>query len=131
MLADPESKLAGEENGQLILNTAAAWTFIHKCDSVNQKLALLAFLTAGQTPRVTEFMDHKYANSTRPRTIFRDTSYYRQTLTTKKDKTTALHALVNMLFRKCVVCWAYQETIIPSHTQLWIACQATRAYVPI
>ena len=85
MLNDPQGTLGHEENGRLILNTAQAWSFIHKCDSLNEKLALLAFLTAGQTPRVAEFIDHKYANSTRPRTIFRDEDGL--WLTTRRTKT--------------------------------------------
>ena len=85
MLRDPLGNLGQEENGRLRLNAAEAWSFIHKCDTVNMKLALLAFLTAGQTPRVTEFMDHKYTNSTRPRTIFRDEDGL--WLTTRRTKT--------------------------------------------
>ncbi|KIM38448.1 hypothetical protein M413DRAFT_75856, partial [Hebeloma cylindrosporum] len=72
MLATPELKLAKVEDGHLKFNHASIWDFIHKCDAVNEKIALLVFLTAGQTPRVSEFIEHKYANSTRPRTFFRD-----------------------------------------------------------
>ena len=73
MLTKPELKLAQlDSTGKLTFNTAAIWAFIHKCSSVNEKLALLAFFTAGQTPRVSEFIEHKYVNSTRPRTMFRD-----------------------------------------------------------
>ena len=62
--------------------------------------------------------------------ILRDTSYYHLMLNTKKKKGLALQALVHMLFRKCVVCWAYQEIIVPKHEDIWIGCQAIRAYVP-
>jgi len=73
MLTKPELKLAKlDAQGQLKFDTASIWDFIHKCDRVNEKLALLSFFTAGQTPRVSEFIEHKYANSTRPRTMFRD-----------------------------------------------------------
>ena len=61
--------------------------------------------------------------------ILRDSSHYRQALKTKSDKTKALHALVNMLFGKCVVCWAYQNIVVAKHDGLWIGCQPTRAFV--
>ena len=61
--------------------------------------------------------------------ILRDTSFYHLMLTTKKKKTAAMHAMVNMFFGKCVVCWAYQEIIVPRHNDLWVACQLTRSYV--
>jgi hypothetical protein len=73
MLKDPELGLAKlNEAGEFKFSIAEVWDFLHKCDSVNEKLALLSFFTAGQTPRVSEFIQHKYANSTRPRTVFRD-----------------------------------------------------------
>lgn len=73
MLAKPELKLAKlDTQGQIKFDTASIWDFLNKCDVVNEKLALLAFFTAGQTPRVSEFIEHKYANSTRPRTMFRE-----------------------------------------------------------
>jgi hypothetical protein len=73
MLKDPASRLARlNEAGEFNFNIAEVWDFLHKCDGVNEKLALLSFFTAGQTPRVSEFVQHKFTNSTRPRTIFRD-----------------------------------------------------------
>ena len=73
MLAKPELKLAQINNaGQLVFDHSAIWAFLHKCDALSEKIALLAFFTAGQTPCVSEFIEHKYANSTRPRTMFRD-----------------------------------------------------------
>ncbi|KIM38957.1 hypothetical protein M413DRAFT_75527, partial [Hebeloma cylindrosporum] len=73
MLETPKLKL-GRLNyaGEFKFDIASLWEFIHKCDSINEKLALLCFFTAGQTPRVSEFIEHKYANSTKPRTIFMD-----------------------------------------------------------
>ena len=73
MLKNPASRLAKiNEAGEFKFDIAQVWDFLHKCDSVNEKLALLSFFTAGQTPRVSEFVQHKFANSTRPRTVFRD-----------------------------------------------------------
>jgi len=73
MLKDPTLRLAKlNEAQEFEFNIAEVWDFLHKCDSVNEKLALFSFFTAGQTPRVAEFVEHKFANSTRPRTIFRD-----------------------------------------------------------
>lgn len=73
MLKNPASCLAKiNEAGEFKFDIASVWDFLHKCDSVNEKLALFSFFTAGQTPRVSEFVQHKFANSTRPRTVFRD-----------------------------------------------------------
>ena len=73
MLSNPALQLAKiDEAGKFKFNIAEVWDFLYKCDSVNEKLALLSFFTAGQTPRVSEFVQHKFANSTRPRTVFRD-----------------------------------------------------------
>ena len=73
MLRDPSLCLAKlNEAGDFEFNIASVWDFLHKCDLVNEKLALLSYFTAGQTPRASEFVEHKFANSTRPRTIFRD-----------------------------------------------------------
>ena len=68
MLKDPALRLAQlNEAGDFKFNIAEVWDFLHKCDSVNEKLALLSFFTAGQTPRVSEFVEHKFSNSTRPK----------------------------------------------------------------
>ena len=72
MLEDKTLELATIENNVLKFNPVKVWEFLHKCDSVNEKLSLLAFMTPGQTPRVEEFLEAKYANSTKPRTVFRD-----------------------------------------------------------
>ena len=86
MLKDPETRLAKvNEAGEFKFNIAEVWDFLHKCDAVNEKLSLLSFFTAGQTPRAAEFVQHKYANSTRPRTVFRD--YKSVWLATRRVKT--------------------------------------------
>jgi hypothetical protein len=73
MLKDPSRLLAKlNQTGKFEFNIAEVWDFLRKCDAVNEKLALLSFFTAGQTPRITEFVQHKWSNSTRPRTILRD-----------------------------------------------------------
>ena len=86
MLKEPGMRLARlGEAGEFRFNVAEVWTFLQKCDAVNEKLALLSFFTAGQTPCVSEFVQHKYANSTRPRTVFRD--YHSIWLATRRVKT--------------------------------------------
>ena len=100
MLTKPELKLAHLNNaGQLNFDTAAIWRFIRKCNSVNEKLALLAFFTAGQTPRVSEFIEHKYANSTKPRTMFRD--FNSLWLATRRVKTGSIMEKETFLPMKC------------------------------
>ncbi len=65
LLEDPEFANITED-GNLRFNHTKVWDFIHRCDKINKKLSLLAFFTSGQTPRITEFVEYKYANSTRP-----------------------------------------------------------------
>ena len=86
MLRKPGSRLAKRNKaGKFKFDIAEVWDFLHKCDAVNEKLALLSYFTAGQTPRVAEFVEHKFANSTRPRTILRD--YHTLWLATRRVKT--------------------------------------------
>jgi hypothetical protein len=100
MLANPELKLAKiDDAGQLIFDHAAIWTFLHRCDALNEMIALLAFFTAGQTPRVSEFIDHKHANSTRPRTLFRDGKSL--WLATRRVKSESLAGKETFLPMKC------------------------------
>ncbi|EDR11764.1 uncharacterized protein LACBIDRAFT_313486 [Laccaria bicolor S238N-H82] len=72
MMDDKTLQLATMENKALKFNPVKLWEFLRQCDSVNEKLSLLAFMTPGQTPRVEEFLEAKYTNSTKPRTVFRD-----------------------------------------------------------
>ena len=68
--ADLALAVGGPNTDNLMLNHVLMRKLLAQCDSLNEKLALFAFFTAGQPPRVLEFLDHKWANSTRPRTIF-------------------------------------------------------------
>jgi hypothetical protein len=100
MLAKPELKLAKlDDAGQLTFDHAAVWAFLHKCDALSEKIALLAFFTAGQTPRVSEFIDHKHANSTRPRTLFREGKSF--WLATRRVKSETLVGKETFLPMKC------------------------------
>lgn len=73
MLSAPGQRLARKKaDGTLDFNTVAIYEWLAKTDMLVEKLALFTFFTAGQTPRVAEFIDHKYSNSTRPRTVFWD-----------------------------------------------------------
>ena len=55
-----------------ITNPAAIMRYMKSCKSINQKLALLCYFLPGPSQRISQFIEHKYANSTRPRTLFRD-----------------------------------------------------------
>ena len=72
MLLDPSSKLAIIENEEFQFHASEVWKFLHACDALNEKLALFTLFTAGAAPRITEFVEHKYANSTRGRNLFMD-----------------------------------------------------------
>ncbi|KAF9521890.1 hypothetical protein CPB83DRAFT_865131 [Crepidotus variabilis] len=62
------------DDGNLVLNESQMWATLQKFEAFAQKLAFYAFVTAGQTPRITEFVDHKFANSMRARTIFMESN---------------------------------------------------------
>lgn len=70
MLEDPSQKLAYQEGSQLQFRSGRIRKWLNKTDKLIVKLALYAYFTAGQTPRVAEFIDHKISNSIRPRTMF-------------------------------------------------------------
>jgi hypothetical protein len=100
MLKDPTSRLATlNDAGDFKFDVAAVWDFLQKCDSINAKLALFSFFTAGQTPRVAEFVQHKFANSTRPRTVFRD--YQSIWLATRRVKSETLMEKETFIPMKC------------------------------
>ena len=100
MLAKPELKLAKlDDAGQLTFDRTAVWAFLTKCDALSEKIALLAFFTAGQTPRVSEFIEHKYANSTRPRTLFREGDAF--WMATRRVKSETLVGKETFLPMKC------------------------------
>ncbi|KAF8057950.1 hypothetical protein FPV67DRAFT_1429157, partial [Lyophyllum atratum] len=71
MLADPNQKLCSVlRDGTLAWNVPSLLAFMRKAAEINRLLSILAYLTAGQTPRMAEYVDHKIANSFRPRTVF-------------------------------------------------------------
>ncbi|KAF8873087.1 hypothetical protein BD779DRAFT_1452248, partial [Infundibulicybe gibba] len=61
-----------DQGGNIVTLMDAMTAFMEAAAEINKQLALLIFTTCGQTPRVSEFVDHKITNSTRPRTIFHD-----------------------------------------------------------
>lgn len=61
-----------DKDGNLIDDIATQREFLAKCSSVRFKLLLLIYLTSGQSSRLAEFMDSKFANSLRGRTLFHD-----------------------------------------------------------
>ena len=74
-MADPKLQLASlrdtEDGTVLDFNAGAVWQILDDCAKINRDLAVFAFFTAGQTPRITEFIPHKHANSSCPQTVFR------------------------------------------------------------
>ncbi|KAF9521438.1 hypothetical protein CPB83DRAFT_900727 [Crepidotus variabilis] len=73
MLNDPNLQLASVDKcGKLQLHKAPMQDALKRFEAFATRLSFYAFITAGQTPRITEFSEHKFANSTRPRTNFLD-----------------------------------------------------------
>ena len=58
------------EAGVFNFDIAEVWDFLHKYNVINEKLVLLSFFTTEQTFHVSEFVEPKFSNSTRPRTVF-------------------------------------------------------------
>jgi len=74
LMADPKLQLAflrmTKDEEVLEFNHGALWQIMDECTKINRLLALLAFFTASQTPRITKFGAHKHTNSTHPCTVF-------------------------------------------------------------
>lgn len=102
LLKDSVLNLATTQpDGSLEFNTAAVWKVIERCNIINDNLALLCFFLNGQTPRVAEFIDHKYSNSTRPRTMFYDDHSASIWMVIRRLKTENLTGSENFVPMKC------------------------------
>jgi hypothetical protein len=99
MLLLPGQRLAFVQENTLKFRPAIIQEFLNKCNNLLLKLALYAFFTAGQTPRVAEFMDHKFANSNRPRTMFFNENDL--WLVTRRTKTEAKTRKESFIPMKC------------------------------
>ncbi|PPR07569.1 hypothetical protein CVT24_008784 [Panaeolus cyanescens] len=72
MLSDPNCQLAKfDAEGHLVWNHGLVISLLNTITTVVKNLALLTLYTSGQPARISEFIDHKFANSDKPRTIFR------------------------------------------------------------
>jgi len=102
MLEDKNLGLATElPDGTLEFKTAAMWRVIQCCNTINDDLALLSFFVNGQTPRVAEFIDHKVANSVRPRTCFYDDHTSALWMVIRRHKTENLTGAESFSPTKC------------------------------
>ena len=135
-MADPKLQLASlgntEDGDVLDFNAGAMWQILDDCARINRDLALFAFFTAGQTPRITEFIPHKHTNSNRPRTIFR--SQKDLWLVTRRLKTETLTKKETFLPMKCHPCLAeclekYLLLIRPLEMQLALQLKGQEAYL--
>lgn len=72
LICNPCSPIGSVENGDFIFDSSRAWRFMNETTLLEEKLCIFAFLTVGQPARLSKFTDHKFANSDRPRTMFRD-----------------------------------------------------------
>jgi hypothetical protein len=103
LMIDPKLQLASlrttADGDVLEFNNGALWQIMDKCTKINCLLALLAFFTPSQTPRITEFGAHKHTNSTRPRTVFR--SQKDIWLVTRRKKSETLTQKETFLPMKC------------------------------
>jgi hypothetical protein len=114
MLRDSSKQLAKiDDTGKFKFNIASVWDFLQKCNAVNEKLSLLCFFTAGQTPRVAEFVQHKFSNSTRPRTVFRD--FHSIWLATRRVKSENLMEKETFIPMKC-----HYIMFLSTHSRLWL-----------
>lgn len=72
ILQDSDLHIASVNNNNLDFNHVKIWDYLNKTDRLNEIFAIIVFIASGVGSRFTEFADHKYANGTRPRTIFID-----------------------------------------------------------
>ncbi|KAF8168388.1 hypothetical protein B0H34DRAFT_670564 [Crassisporium funariophilum] len=67
-----ERELFQSKNGRMQPNMLAICTLMRDLDKLMLNVCLFSIMTTGEIPRVTEWLDHKFANSTRGRNLFRD-----------------------------------------------------------
>ncbi|PPR05282.1 hypothetical protein CVT26_011477 [Gymnopilus dilepis] len=72
LIIHPDWKMGSITNGTFQYNSLKAWEYMHLADDLMDRLLFLTYNTAGQTPRIRELLDYKYANGTRPREMFMD-----------------------------------------------------------
>jgi hypothetical protein len=71
LMGDKHLRLCSlDRDGQIQYNTGAMLNVMQQAANINKLLSFLTFTTSGQPSHVTEFMDHKIRNSTRPHTVF-------------------------------------------------------------
>jgi len=88
MLKDESLQLAKvNSEGKLELKSAAMWKFLESSAVINQDLARLCFFVNGQNTRISEFVEHKHKNSSRPRTCLYDDHTNSIWLVTRRLKT--------------------------------------------
>jgi Superfamily II DNA helicase len=71
LLNDKETELCTKGIGGLIFNTGKMMNILESTSKINMALAILCHCLPGQPSRISEFVEHKIRNSTRPRTFFR------------------------------------------------------------
>jgi hypothetical protein len=123
LMVDPKLQLASlrttEDGDVLEFNHGALWQIMDKCAKINCLLALLAFFTPGQTPKITEFGAHKHTNYTR---VTRRTKS--ETLTQKE---TFLPMKCHPLLSECLE--KYLLLIRPVEMQLALQLRGEEAYL--
>lgn len=77
MLKDKNLNLGPVDgSGRILLNYGAMSDCLQKAASINEKLGLLIWQSAGAGARVSQFTDHKIVNALRARTVFRSEKHY-------------------------------------------------------
>jgi hypothetical protein len=134
LMVDPKLQLAflrrTADGDVLEFNHGALWQIMDKCAKINRLLALLAFFTPGQTPRITEFGAHKHTNSTR--TVFRSQKDVWLVTRRKKSETltqkeTFLPIKCHPLLSECLE--KYLLLIRPVEMQLALQLRGEEAYL--
>jgi hypothetical protein len=87
MIKDDSLQLASVNgDNKLEMRSASMWNFLGRSAEVNRGLALLCFFINGQNTRISEFVEHKHRNSTRPRTMMYDDHSQSIWLVTRRTK---------------------------------------------
>ncbi|KAF4617471.1 hypothetical protein D9613_006448 [Agrocybe pediades] len=99
LLVHPIWRLGTISNQKFTIDSSCAWHYLDKSRQVLNKLFFYTFCTAGQTPRINEFVDYQIENGIRPRHFFWDNG--RLWVATRRTKTETQTRTESFLPMKC------------------------------
>ncbi|KAF4615790.1 hypothetical protein D9613_012355 [Agrocybe pediades] len=99
LLVHPRWRLGTLSNQKFTIDFSRAWDYLNTSKKLLEKLFFYTFCTAGQTPRINEFLDYQIENGIRPRNFFWDNG--RLWVATRRTKTETQTRTESFLPMKC------------------------------